>query len=121
VIKTTTDLFGLAGPLNKRDASAASFALLLASPNPRASNAMPAKLNRPSLNQTVTSEVAGVNVKPEDEPLDDLTEEWVKSFAELSARRAGLTVTQTTSAAGMPTTQGQASEFIDARLKRLGL
>jgi phospholipase C len=122
VIKTAIDLFGLAGPLNHRDASAASFSDLFTQlPNARAAASMPTKLNRPPLNQTVTSNVAGVVVDPGDEPLDDLTQEWVKGFAELTARRAGLQMAQVAAEGPMPSTQGEAAAFIDLRLKALGL
>lgn len=122
VIKTAIEMFGLAGPLNHRDASAASFADLFNQlPNPRAAANMPAKLTRPPLDKTVVSEAAGVAVDPADEPLDDLTQEWVKGFAELTARRAGISVAQAAAVGPPPSTQGEAAEFIDRRLKDLGL
>lgn len=121
VIKTAVELFGLAGPLNNRDKEAASFADLFAQlPNPRAANQMPAKLKRPSLAQPVASFAAGVAVDPSDEPLDSLTDEWVKGFAELTAKRAGLGAVAA-AATPLPRTQGEASQFIDGRLKALGL
>jgi phospholipase C len=122
VIKTATELFGLAGPLNQRDKSASSFADLFSElPAPRPPNQMPAKLTRPSLVQPVASIAAGAPVDPADEPLDSLGEEWAKGFAELTARRAGLSAIAAGAAAPFPRTQGEASELIDARLKALGL
>src|SRR5205807_7257096 len=74
VIKTATEIFGLSGPLNRRDASALSFADLFEKPQAaRTSQQMPAKLDRPSLDNIVESAVAGVAVHPADEPLDSLT------------------------------------------------
>jgi phospholipase C len=122
VIQTAIELFGLAGPLNHRDARAASFADLFNQlPNPRAAANIPAKLNRPPLEQTVVSQAAGIAVDPADEPLDDLTQEWVRGFAELTARRAGISVAQAAAVGPPPNTQGEAAEFIDRRLKALGL
>jgi len=121
VIKTATEMFGLAGPLNDRDSSAASFANLFEQlPDPRPAADMPAKLNRPALDQAVLSMVAGIPVDPADEPLDTLTDEWVKGFAELTARRAGVGFLAA-AAEPLPRTQGEASDFIDHRLKNLGL
>jgi hypothetical protein len=82
---------------------------------------MPPKLNRPSLANTVSSVVAGVPVDPADEPLDSLTDEWVKGFAELTARRASVGALQQLAAEPLPTTQGEAADFIDRRWKALGL
>jgi hypothetical protein len=125
VIRTATELFGLAGPLNARDQSARSFADLFAQlPVARAAADMPAKLNRPSLANTIISTVAGVPVEPSDEPLDSLTAQWVRDFAELVARRAGAAAPQAAAAVPaepLPTTQGTASEFIDRQLKKLGI
>jgi len=122
VIKTATELFGLAGPLNERDKSAASFADLFSQLSaPRPPNQMPTKLTRPSLAQPVASVAAGVPVDPGDEPLDPLGEEWVNGFAELTARRSGLGGIAAAAAAPFPRTQGEASELIDDRLKTLGL
>src|SRR5262249_48037966 len=48
VIKTAVEMFGLAGPLSHRDASAASFADLFTQlSDPRGGDQMPAKLKRP--------------------------------------------------------------------------
>jgi hypothetical protein len=72
--------------LNHRDSSATSFADLFAQvSNVRPAANMPLKLNRPSLDQPVSSVVAGIPVDPADEPLDPLIDEWVEGFAELSA------------------------------------
>ncbi len=122
VIKTVREMFGLAGPLNGRDASAASFADLftqLSTARPAAT--MPAKLSRPALTQTASSIVAGIQVDPADEPLDSLTEEWVNGFAELTARRMGMGAVHAASEGPLPRTQGEAAEFIERRLKALGL
>jgi phospholipase C len=122
VIKTAVETFGLAGPLNHRDDGAASFADLFSQlPQARAATDMPAKLNRPSLQQIVSSAVAGIPVDAADEPLDSLTEEWVRGFAELTARRTGMGFLEAASAQSLPRTQGEASEFIDRRMKALGL
>jgi hypothetical protein len=122
VIKTATELFGLAGPLNNRDASAASFGDLFTQLSaPRVAADMPNKLNRPSLDQSVLSLAAGVLVDPGDEPLDSLTEEWVRGFAELTARRAGAALLGAAAVEPLPTTQGEASEFIDRHLRNMGI
>src|SRR5262249_54990923 len=81
-IKTATEIFGLQGSLNSRDASAASFAELFTLETPRAANDMPRKLPRPS-GESVASVAAGVDVDPADEPLDTLTTEWIRGFASL--------------------------------------
>jgi len=122
VIKTATELFGLAGPLNKRDASATSFANLFEQLSiPRAAADMPKKLKRPSIKQTIASVAAGVRVAPADEPLDSLTSEWVKGFAELTARRSGAAVLGVAAPEPLPTTQGEAAEFIDRHLRNMGI
>jgi phospholipase C len=122
VIKTAVEIFGLSGPLNHRDSSATSFADLFSQrSNARPASDMPPKLNRPSLANTVSSVVAGVPVDPADEPLDSLTDEWVKGFAELTARRASVGALQQLAAEPLPTTQGEAADFIDRRWKALGL
>jgi hypothetical protein len=80
IIKTASEIFGLNGPLNRRDESARSFADLLEVANqPRSANEMPQKLNRAPLEETVESVVAGVPLHPADEPLDDLMRDgpWV--------------------------------------------
>jgi phospholipase C len=121
VIKTARELFGLGHALTSRDDSAASFADLfttLDSPRPPAD--MPAKLNRPSVDQPVVSFAAGVPVNPADEPLDSLLGEWVEGFAQLTGRRTGMVV-GATAPEPLPTTQGEAAEFIERRLRRLGI
>jgi phospholipase C len=119
VIKTMSDMFGLAGPLNKRDKSAASFADLFKKLNaPRAATDMPKKLPRPSLTNVVVSAVAGVPVDPADEPLDSLTREWVEGISRLTAKRPAVKALGLTAlAAPPPTTQGAASDFVEERLK----
>ena len=122
VIRTATDLFGLAGPLNARDASANTFAGLfteLAAPRDAAD--MPPSLNRPSLAQPVLSTVADVPVDPGDEPLDSLTDEWIRGFATLIARRTGAGLLGANAAEALPTTQGEAADFIDRHLRTLGI
>lgn len=122
VIKTATELFGLAGPLNARDASAKSFADLFTQlSTARGAGDMPATLTRPSLASVVTSVVAGVEVDSADEPLDSLTEEWVKGFAELMARRTGATLLGAAASEPLPRTQGEAADYIDRHLRSLGL
>lgn len=111
VIKTATEIFGLAGPLNERDKSAASFADLLNN-QPRPKEDMPVKLPRPSLENAVFSTVAGVAVDPGDEPLDSLTEQWVRDTVALTGGEitlAGATVA--------PETQGAASDLVERLLK----
>jgi phospholipase C len=118
VLKTASELFGLNGPLNHRDASAASFAdLFLAAPRPASD--MPTKLDRPSLQEAVMSIAAGIPVDPADEPLDSLTEEWVRGMALLAARRTPATATATAAASpSLPAKQGDVAEFIDRILRR---
>jgi phospholipase C len=122
VIKTAVEMFGLDNKLNHRESSAESFADLFTQlSGARAATDMPKKLKRPALDKTVFSAVAGIPVDPADEPLDSLTEEWVKGFAELTARRAGMGFLEATTAQPLPRTQGEAANFIDRRLKALGL
>jgi phospholipase C len=122
VIKTATEMFGLGGPLNERDASAKSFAdLFTALPTQRVAADMPAKLDRPPLDNTVMSVAAGITVDPADEPLDSLTDEWVKGFAELMSRRTGAKLVGPNAVEAIPTTQGDASDFIDRHLRSLGI
>ncbi len=121
VIKTAVEMFGLDDLKNERYTSAAPFADLFGQfPNPRPATDMPSKLTRPSLDQTVSSVVAGIPVDPADEPLDSLTEEWVSGFAELTAKRTGMGAVDA-AAEPLPRTQGEAADFIDSRLKALGL
>jgi phospholipase C len=122
VIKTAIELFGLKGPLNRRDDSAASFADLFSQLSaPRPSNQLPNKLKRPPLQNTVVSLVAGVRVEPADEPLDSLLEEWVSGLATLTSRRVGVSRVEALAARRMPRTQGEATELIEACLKSLGV
>jgi phospholipase C len=122
IIKTATEMFGLAGPLNARDASAASFADLFTKTDaPRSTADMPDKLDRPPLGQAVMSVAAGITVDLADEPLDSLTDEWVKGFAELVARRTGAKLIGPAAVEAMPATQGEASDFIDRHLRNLGI
>jgi phospholipase C len=120
VIRTATEMFGLSGPLNHRDGQAASFANLFQQlPAPRTAANMPDKLDRPPLDQAVLSVAAGIPVDPADEPLDSLTEEWVEGFAEMTARRAGAALLGAPDP--VPATQGEAADFIDRRLRALGI
>jgi len=118
VIKTVADLFGLDGPLNERDRSAASFAALFTRLDaPRPKDDMPVTLDRPSLDSTVSSLAADIPVDPADEPLDSLTEEWVQGIAELTRERMGLNELAAESVEPLPTTQGEAADFVDRRLR----
>jgi len=84
VIKTVTEMFGLNGPLIRRDESAKSFADLFAKASqPRPLEDMPKTLNRASMEDTIESVVAGVPVQPADEPLDSLTEDWAMGMLSL--------------------------------------
>jgi hypothetical protein len=56
-------------------------------------------------------------VDPPDEPLDALTNEWLKGFSELTAPRAGAVAAAVSES--LPSTQGEAAEFIERRLKNL--
>ena len=121
IIKTATEMFGLDGPLNRRDASAASFADLFGQlPQPRLASDMPAKLDRPALDDVTESVVAGVAMDPSSEPLDDLTEGWAKAMP-LHIR--GTQITESVADAAVPDlqTQGEAADYIEARLKAAGL
>jgi phospholipase C len=122
VIKTASELFGLAGPLTHRDAEAASFADLFTHlPAPRDAAHMPSKLTRPTLAQAIVSTAAGIEVDPGDEPLDSLTTEWVQGFAELVSRRTGAALLGAAAPEALPTTQGEAADFIDRQLRLLGI
>jgi len=115
IIKTVSDLFGLNGPLNRRDQSATSFADLFQNAGqPRSADDMPRKLNRPPLEEGLESVVAGVPLHPADEPLDSLTEDWALGM--LSLLDGGLE-----SVEEVPTTQGEAAAAIEARLQAAGL
>lgn len=117
VIKTVREIFNLQGPLNSRDDSARSFAdLFLQLDSPRSANQMPAQLSRPPLDSAIISFAAGVPVDPADEPLDSLSEEWLKGITALTSGAVPLA-----SAAGaetLPSTQGEASDFVDRRLRQ---
>jgi len=115
VIKTVSEILKLQGPLNHRDESARSFADLFQQLDaPRSAAQMPNKLDRPPLDQTVTSFVAGVPVDPTDEPLDSLSQEWLKGIMALTRSvPAALNATPET----LPTTQGEASDVVDQLLK----
>jgi len=118
IIRTVAELFGLSGPLNHRDASAESFADLLSQrATPRAASDMPKTLHRPPLAPIKKSSAAGVPIEPADEPLDDLTTEWVRGIAILTARRQGGAELAAAVAAAPPTTQGDASEFVERQLR----
>ena len=82
---------------------------------------MPATLDRPPLDQAALSMAAGTPVDPADEPLDSLTDEWVKGFAALTARRTGAAVVGAAAMEPIPTTQGEAAEFIDRHLRAMGI
>lgn len=120
VIKTMSEMFGLAGPLNKRDKSAASFADLFKKLDaPRPATDMPKTLPRPPLTNVVVSAVAGVPVDPADEPLDSLSKEWLEGTLKLAAKSPGvMALSATALATPRPATQGAASDFLEARLKR---
>src|SRR5262249_21470256 len=115
IIKTVSEMFGLHGPLNRRDAEAQSFADLFDEANrARSSDEMPRTLNRAPLEDTVESVVAGVPLHPADEPLDSMTQEWAMGM--LSLLGGGLEAVQE-----VPTTQGQAAAAIETRLQAAGL
>ena len=116
IIKTVSEMFGLNGPLNRRDERAQSFAdLFEKADQPRSAEDMPQKLNRAPLEDTVESVVAGVPVHPADEPLDELTRDW--SAGMLSLLGGGLEAVE----APAPTTQGEAAAAIEERLRAAGL
>lgn len=119
IIKTVTEIFGLAGPLNRRDASAASFADLFGKlQQPRSAADMPSQLNRPPHGVT-ESLVAGVTMDPSTEPLDDLTEEWAKAMP--LHIRGNLSAESVEEPVPDPQTQGEAVDQIERRLKAVGL
>jgi phospholipase C len=119
VIKTMSEMFGLAGPLNKRDKSATSFANLFTKLSaPRPATDMPKKLPRPSLANVVVSFVAGAPVDLADEPLDSLSKEWLEGTIKLAAKSPGvMALSADALAAPPPNTQGAASDFVEARLR----
>jgi phospholipase C len=115
VIKTVSEMFGLNGPLNRRDESAQSFAdLFEKADQPRSADEMPEKLNRASLEETVESVVAGVPLHPADEPLDSLTQDWALGM--LSLLGGGLEGVEEE-----PSTQGEAAAAVDAQLRAAGI
>jgi phospholipase C len=121
VIKTLIEMFGLSGSLNQRDKSAASFADLfqkLSSARPASS--MPNKLPRPPIDSAIVSMVAGIPTDPADEPLDSLAKEWLEGTIKLTAKSPSLIASGAAVASATappPTTQGEASEFVEQRLK----
>jgi phospholipase C len=119
VIKTVTELFGLNGPLNRRDASASSIADLfeqLSSPR----TDVPLRLERASLEETVESVVAGIPLHPADEPLDSLTADWAAGMLEHIRIPKGDAELESVGPV-IPHTQGEAAEMIDQRLRAVGL
>src|SRR4029077_14699449 len=87
-IKTVSEIFGLNGPLNRRDESTRSFADLFDVANQlRSANDMTERLKRAPLEETVESLVVGVPFHPADEPLDELTQDW--AFGALSLLSGG--------------------------------
>jgi phospholipase C len=115
VIKTVTEIFKLQGPLNKRDASATSFANLFQTLSARRPAAdMPKKLPRPSVTNAMMSKVAGIRVDPADEPLSSPTREWMLGIFAITEAIAAV---KKVGAPAVPDTQGEASRFIRQRLK----
>ena len=82
---------------------------------------MPSTLNRPSIADPVLTTVAGVAIDSGDEPLDSLTEEWIRGFAALVARRTGASLVGATAKEALPTTQGEAADFVDRHLRAMGI
>lgn len=118
VIKTMIEMFDLAGPLNNRDATAASFADLFQKLSaPRKPSNMPKTLPRPSVANVVVSAVAGIPVDPADEPLDSLGKEWLEGLIKLTAKSPALHAAAAAVPAATPATQGATSEFAEQRLK----
>jgi hypothetical protein len=115
-----SEMFGLPGPLNKRDKSATSFADLFKKLSaPRPATDMPKKLPRPSLANPVVSAVAGVPIDPADEPLSPLAKEWLEGTIKLTAKSpAVMALGAATLTTPPPSTQGAASDFVEARLKK---
>jgi phospholipase C len=123
IIKSVTEMFGLAGPLNARDKSAASFADLFTKlTSPRASGNMPSKLDRPSLEEVVQSVAAEEPVDPADEPLDEMLQDWLEGMIVLSQPKTTVEGVETAAPKPQkPVTQGDAAELIDQRLRAMGL
>lgn len=85
---------------------------------------MPAKLDRPPLDNIVGSAVAGVAVHPADEPLDSLTAEWAEGMLAMIKGPAGAAAPQPEASdalQGQLQTQGQAAAVIEMRLRAAGL
>jgi phospholipase C len=117
IIKTVRDIFGLNG-LNRRDESALSFAdLFEAAVEPRQADDMPAKLERASLEETTESVVAGIPLHPADEPLDELTRDWVTGMLSLLPGDGLESVEEPARVA----TQGEAAALLEKRLQAVGL
>jgi phospholipase C len=117
IIKTVRDIFGLNG-LNRRDDSALSFAdLFEAAAEPRQADDMPAKLERASLEETTESVVAGIPLHPADEPLDELTRDWVTGMLSLLPGDGLESVEEPARVA----TQGEAAALLEKRLQAVGL
>ena len=120
VIKTVTEMFGLNGPLNERDKSANSFADLFGKlAHPRTD--MPAKLDRPSLEDTTESVVAGVPVHPADEPLDEMTREWTLGMLSMIRGSNESPLRQLEGVEVVPQTQSEAAAALESRLQAAGL
>jgi phospholipase C len=119
VIKTMSEMFGLAGPLNKRDKSATSFADLFKKLDAsRPATDMPKKLPRPPLADAAVSVVAGVPLDPADEPLSSLVKEWLEGTIKLTAKSpAVMALSAAALEAPPPATQGAASNFVEARMR----
>ena len=112
-----SEMFGLAGPLNNRDASAASFADLFQQLNaPRTPASMPNKLPRPSLVNPVVSVVAGIPVDPADEPLNSLAKEWLQGIIKLTAKSPAL-MAMAEAVPVAPATQGEALKLAEERVQ----
>ena len=77
--------------------------------------------NRPSLAEPVLSTVAGVAIDPGDEPLDSLTDEWIRGFADWLRDEPAPSLVGATAKEALPTTQGEAADFIDRHLRALGI
>ena len=103
------------------DASASSFADLFHQlAQPRAAGDMPAKLNRPPLDNVHESVVAGITMDRSSEPLDDLTAGWANALS--FHIRGGLALEAVVKAVEPDLqTQGEAAAVIEARLKEVGL
>ena len=119
IIKTVTEMFGLAGPLNRRDASAASFADVFQQLQQPAGVRYASAFGPPPLEDVTESVVAGIRMDPSSEPLDELTEDWAKAMA--LHIRGPVAIESVPEAVPDLQTQGEAADFIEARLKAAGL